>query len=958
LEQSGARNEGETGRTAVSADALIETIRQLAAELHPSRAAFPSSLDARLEQDYGFDSLGRVELFLRIERRFGASLPEAVMAEAETPRDLLRAILAVTPGALGPSGNLERLSALAAEAETPDEAATLPEVLEWHVKRHPDRPHIVLQDEQGAERVVTYVELDQAARAIGAGLIERGLEPGRAAAIMLPTSVEYFYSFFGVLLAGGIPVPIYPPARASQLEDHLHRHAGILSNALTQVLITVPQAKALSLLLKPKVATLKHVVTPAELMRPGAGAGAPRARPQDTAMIQYTSGSTGNPKGVVLTHSNLLVNIRSMGRALRVTPADVFVSWLPLYHDMGLIGAWMGSLIYGFKYPVMSPLTFLSRPERWLRTIHRHGGTLSGGPNFCYELCMRRIQDADIEGLDLSTWRFAFNGAEPVSPETMHGFTRRFERYGFRAEAMAPVYGLAEATLGVAFPPPLRGPKLDRVDRERFAQGGRAVPVPVEHEDALTFVACGYPVPGHQLRVVDGAGRELPDREEGHIQFSGPSVTSGYHRNPEATRDLLRGEWMNTGDYGYVADGDIHITGRVKDTIIRAGRNIHPYELEEAVGNLAGVRKGCVAVFGSRDRRAGTEKIVVLAETRETDAARRDALRGNINDLAVAIIGMTPDDIVLAAPGTVLKTSSGKIRRAASREVYEHGGSSAGTRAVWLQVLRLTWSALLPQARRSLRGLFNLAYGAYALLLLGVIGSLTWLACAAMRRTGRCWRLSHQAGRLFLSLAGMPFTARGLENLPAGPCVMVTNHQSYLDGPVIAAALPEPRTFVAKRELLDHWVPRIYLKSIGTAFVDRLDAQRGVEDTGRFTEAARGGSSLIVFAEGTFRRMPGLLPFRMGAFMIAAQAGIPVVPVTIRGTRSALRADTWLFRRGRINVTFGEPIQPQGNDWAAAVRLRDAARAEILRRSAEPDLGEETFLPPKPGAPSRGREQG
>jgi 1-acyl-sn-glycerol-3-phosphate acyltransferase len=949
LEQSVARQEGGDGGTGISADALIETIRQLAAEMHPSRAGFPSSLDARLEQDYGFDSLGRVELFLRIERRFGASLPETVMAEAETPRDLLRAILAVTPGAAAAhAGALERLSALAAESETPEEAATLPEVLEWHVRRHPDRPHIVLQDEQGGERIVTYAELDQAARAIGAGLIERGLEPGRAAAIMLPTGVEYFYSFFGILLAGGIPVPIYPPARASQLEDHLHRHAGILSNALTQILITVPQAKALSLLLKPKVSTLKHVVTPAELMRPGAGATAPRARPQDIAMIQYTSGSTGNPKGVVLTHANLLVNIRCMGRALRVTPADVFVSWLPLYHDMGLIGAWMGSLIYGFKYPVMSPLTFLSRPERWLRTIHRHGGTLSGGPNFCYELCLRRIQDADVEGLDLSTWRFAFNGAEPVSPETIGAFTRRFAPYGFKPEAMAPVYGLAEATLGVAFPPPLRGPKLDRVDRERFAHGGRAVPVPPEHEDALTFVACGYPIPGHQLRVVDGADRELAEREEGHIQFSGPSVTSGYHRNPEATRDLLHGEWMDTGDYGYVAEGDIHITGRIKDTIIRAGRNIHPYELEEAVGNLDGIRKGCVAVFGSRDQRAGTEKIVVLAETRETDAARRDALRGSINDLAVAIIGTAPDDIVLAAPGTVLKTSSGKIRRAASREVYEHGGG--GTRAVWLQLVRLTWSALLPQARRSSRAAVNLLYGVYVLCLLGVIGSTTWLACAAMSRSDRCWKLSHRAGRLFLALAGMPFSVRGTEHLPPGPCVMVVNHQSYLDGPVIAAALAEPRTFVAKRELLDHWVPRIYLKSIGTAFVDRFDAQRGVEDTGRFAEAARGGSSLIVFAEGTFRRMPGLLPFRMGAFVVAAQAGVPVVPVTIRGTRSALRDGVWLFRHSRISVTFGPPIQPRGNDWNAAIQLRDAARAEVLRRCAEPDLGEETYLPPKPGA--------
>ncbi|MGH8622591.1 MAG: 1-acyl-sn-glycerol-3-phosphate acyltransferase, partial [Burkholderiales bacterium] len=618
-----------------------------------------------------------------------------------------------------------------------------------------------------------------------------------------------------------------------------------------------------------------------------------------------------------------------------------------LYHDMGLIGAWLGSLTYGFKYPVMSPLSFLARPERWLRSIHRHGGTISGGPNFCYELCLRRIQDADIKGLDLSSWRLAFNGAEPVSPATMSAFVQRFARYGFRPEAMTPVYGLAEATLGVAFPPPARGVKLDRVDKDQFMRAGRAVPVAPERADALTFVACGHPIPGHQIRVVDASGRELPEREEGSIQFSGPSVTSGYYRNPETTRKLLHGEWMDTDDYGYVAEGEIYITGRIKDTIIRAGRNVHPYELEDAVGNLDGIRKGCVAVFGSPDQRSGTERVVVLAETRESDPARRESLRGRINDLAVALIGMPADDIMLAPPGTVLKTSSGKIRRAASRELYESGGA-VGTRAVWWQVVRLAWAALLPQARRSLRLVLNWIYGAYALLMLGAIGTATWAACALVPRTAWCWKLSHRAGRLFLALAGLPFTVRGLEHVPTGrPCIMAVNHQSYLDGPVLACALREPKCFIAKRELLDHWVPRIYLNSIGTAFVERFDAQRGVEDAGRFAERVRGGQSLIVFAEGTFRRMPGLLPFRMGAFVIAAQAGVPVVPVTIRGTRSILRDGQWLIRRGRISVTCSAPLEPKGSDWNAAIQLRDAARAEILRLCGEPDLSEETSLPPK-----------
>jgi len=885
---------------------------------------------------------------VRIDQRFGVSLAEAVMASAETPRDLLRAMLAASPAHHGNAAAIERATALTKETEAPDEAATLPEVLAWHVERHPDRPHIVLQGEDGGERAVTYAELDQAARAVAAGLIGRGLEPGHAVAIMLPTSVEYFFSYFGILLAGGIPVPIYPPARPSQIEDHLKRHAGILSNALTEVLITVPQAKALAMLLRPRVITLREVVTPDELMRPGTLAPVHRANAQDIAMLQYTSGSTGNPKGVVLTHANLLVNIRAMGRALRVTPADVFVSWLPLYHDMGLIGAWMGSLVYGFKYPVLSPLTFLSHPHLWLRTIHRHGGTLSGGPNFCYELCLRRIQDADMDGIDLSSWRFAFNGAEPVSPETMEAFIKRFARWGFRREAMAPVYGLAEATLGVAFPPPERGPQLDRVEREPFTNGGRAVPASRDNADALTFVACGLPIPAHQVRVVDPSGRELPERAEGHIQFSGPSVTSGYYRNPEATRDLLDGEWINTGDYGYIAAGDLHISGRIKDTIIRAGRNIHPYELEEAVGNLEGIRKGCVAVFGSRDTRSGTEKIVVLAETRETDATKREALKARINDLAVSVISMAPDDIMLASPNTVLKTSSGKIRRAASREVYEHGGPT-GTRAVWLQVVRLAWSAILPQARRTLRSVADLIYGAYALFLLGVVGTLVWIGCALVPNQPRwCWNYSRGIARAFLWLIGMAPATRGLENFPVGrACLLAVNHQSYLDGIVLVASLAEPIAFVAKRELLGHWVPRIFLTRIGAEFVERHDVQRSIEDTGRFTVSAQGGNSLIVFPEGTFRRMPGLLPFRMGAFIIAANSNIPVVPVTLRGTRSALRDGQWLFHRNRLSITVSKAIEPAGSDWNAAIRLRDATRAEVLRLSGEPDLGEESSLLPK-----------
>jgi len=237
----------------------------------------------------------------------------------------------------------------------------------------------------------------------------------------------------------------------------------------------VAEAKPVARLLKAQVNRLRSIVTPQELAR-DAVAGRQDIGARDVAFLQYTSGSTGQPKGVILTHADLLANIRAMGEAVRADSTDVFVSWLPLYHDMGLIGAWLGSLYFACPLVLMSPLAFLARPNRWLWTIHHHRGTLSAAPNFAYELCLSKVDDSDIDGLDLASWRRAFNGAEPVSPQTVRRFSDRFARYGFRPDAMAPVYGLAEAAVGLAFPPYGRGPVIDRIQREPFVSSGRAVP--------------------------------------------------------------------------------------------------------------------------------------------------------------------------------------------------------------------------------------------------------------------------------------------------------------------------------------------------------------------------------------------------------------------------------------------------------------------------------------------------
>ena len=425
----------DTTAQAPTAEALLGVVDAALRELNAGAPGVPAvSLQSRLDRDLGFDSLARMELLLRTERAFGVELPQDTLQRAETVADLLQAVQqCAAAGAAAPRA--ERHGACAEHRGTAADTAvaapgvaaatTLLDVLAWHVQAHPDQTQIVLLHDD-VEQTISYRQLADASSAVAAGLQRAGVVPRQCVAIMLPTSPEYFSTYFGILMAGAIPVPIYPPARASQLEDHVLRHAGILDNAHAVLLVTVPEAMGVARLLQARVPGLRQVATAQQLAATGIQPAAVAVRGDDIAFIQYTSGSTGHPKGVALTHDNLLANIRAMVQAIQATPRDVFVSWLPLYHDMGLIGAWLGSLYVGFPLVVMSPLAFLARPLRWLQAIDRWRGTLSAGPNFAYELCLKRIDDAALAGLDLSSWRLAFNGAEAVSPDTVRRFAERF----------------------------------------------------------------------------------------------------------------------------------------------------------------------------------------------------------------------------------------------------------------------------------------------------------------------------------------------------------------------------------------------------------------------------------------------------------------------------------------------------------------------------------------------------
>lgn len=934
----------ETAPSDTTAHDLVAVVHKLTRELHPRRVEVGDiGLASRLEQDLGIDSLARTELILRLERKFHVRLPIETIGQADTVGDLLAALRSA-PAAQGAPSEIETAAPSLPPVPAATEARTLLEVLDWHVARHPDRLHLtVLEDESTVVGSSTYRRLADRARLVARGLIARDIVPGDRVALMLPTGLDFFTAFFGILYAGAIPVPIYPPMRLAQIEDHLRRQAGILRNAGARLLVTMPEGLRLAGLLRAQVETLESIESVARLTRAVAEVVLPAAPGERaTAMLQYTSGSTGDPKGVVLSHANLLANIRAMGRATGASSADVFVSWLPLYHDMGLIGAWLGCLHFGAPLYVMSPLSFLVRPETWLRAIHKHRATLSAAPNFAFELCLDKIDPAGLEGLDLGSLRMVANGAEPVGVGTIRRFTEKFSKFGFRPEAMAPVYGLAENSVGVAFPPPGRPPLIDRIDRDALQQRGVAEPARADDPRPLEMVSCGQALPRHDIRVVDDAGHELAERHEGRLEFRGPSATSGYFRNEAKTRELVRDGWLDSGDRAYVAGGEVFITGRIKDIIIRAGRHLYPQEIEAAIAEIKGIRKGCVAVFGSVDPRSGTERVVVLAETYETDAAARTALTKKAQEVVSAVSGTPADEIVLAPPRTTPKTSSGKIRRSAAKELYEQGRLGAPRQAVWRQILRMSLASLGPALARVRARVGDALYASWWWLVVACGYSIAWVAVMTTRGLERRWAATRGIARAMLSALGAEVQATGLERISLGGAVLAFNHSSYMDVTLLAASLPGEPAFIAKKELAEQLFAGPFLRRLGALFVERFDVAASVADVQMLAAATREGRHLVFFPESTFTRRPGLCGFYLGAFKVAAEAGLPVYPGILSGTRSMLRGEQWFPRRAPLAIRIEEPIRPAGSDFASVLSLRDQVRGVILAHCGEPDIDELT----------------
>ena len=769
-----------------------------------------------------------------------------------------------------------------------------------------------------------------------------GLRRGDRVVLMLPTGREYFIAFLATMLAGGVPVPIYPSAAPGQLAEHLARQVHLVEDCQPHLLVTTADAVAPTRAAYAGVASLESVRSVDTLF--GASDGSrrlPAVSPDDLALIQYTSGSTGDPRGVMLTHSQLVANVRALGRAADVTSEDVFVSWLPLYHDMGLVGAWHCTLYFGLPLVLLSPLQFLARPVSWFEAISTYGGTLSAAPNFAFQTCVERISDAQMDGIDLSSWRVAIDGSEPVSEPVVDAFVERFAPYGLRRGTMCPAYGLAEVGVGLTITPVGRGPRVDHVARARLERDGWAESAPADEPGTRAVVSCGLVIPGYEIRVMNDRGHEIADRREGQVECRGPSTTTGYFDNAEATAALWHGGWMRTGDLGYIGESELFVTGRVKDLVIRGGRKLHPEDLEEVLAGLDGLSRAGVAVFGSTDPHRGTERLVVVAETDLEPVVARNELTNRVKRSGRETLGVPVEEVVLVPSGSILRTASLKIRRSATREAFEAGAYGGVPQPVEGRhrdpARRDRWL----DARGDSDAVSAWLYAAYLWALVALIGVPLWCAVTLLPLTERVrWSLTRGAGRSLCELAGIGLEVRGEPPVPGGPTVVASNHASFVDALVIALALGGQPVFVTSSDMAANRLVGRFLRRMGCVFVHRDQTNRSADDVRTMAELVRGGRTLVVFPEGSIVRAPGVRQFHLGAFAAAAAVGCPVAPVGLHGSRDVVRPGSYRPRRGAtVEVSYGPPLVAVADDFAGAADLALRTRDAVAGLCGEPKVG-------------------
>lgn len=508
---------------------------------------------------------------------------------------------------------------------------------------------------------VPWSQLHADARDMAAGLQSRGVQPGDHIALLGPTSRGLVTAIQATWLAGATVVVLPLPMRLGSFDEFVSQTRARVTSADAALVVIDTDLAAF---LEPQPGDPPRALL-SELTGRGDDLVAPAPDANRLAIVQFTSGSTAEPKGVMLTDRHILANLDGVMAAVDFdVDSDVIVSWLPLYHDMGLLGLLTIPMISGIPMALAGPQDFMSAPARWVEWMSHFGGTATAGPNFSYALSARALRR--LSGLDLSRWRIALNGAEPVDPTTVDAFCTAGAAHNLDRGAAFPAFGMAEVTIAGTFPEVGRGLRTDVVDR-RMLEGDRYAAPTLEGPGTRALALLGRPVGDLELRICDPqSGAAMSDREVGELQIRGTSVTSGYYRHPEATAAAFDGEWLKTGDLAYLVDGELVVCGRLKDVIIVGGRNVFPEDVERAAASVEGVRAGNVIAFGVAGRR-GREAVIVVAETRAPDTQPiRKAVAARVLD----VVGLPPEDVVMVPPGSLPKTSSGKLQRSLCRDRY------------------------------------------------------------------------------------------------------------------------------------------------------------------------------------------------------------------------------------------------------------------------------------------------
>ncbi|HWQ84321.1 MAG TPA: AMP-binding protein [Anaerolineales bacterium] len=566
-----------------------------------------------------------------------------------------------------------------------DVSGTIAENLAASFSSVPEQTALVLLHSSQPEQIIHYRDLESGSSAYAQLLERAGIASGEVVILILPHGKDLIFSFFGTILHGAVPSIM--PFLTEKLSADQYRAslAALFEITAPAAVITYPEFVSEVNQAASEAASIRAVLVSNQVADHSANSsrdfqGLQRS-PSDIALLQHSSGTTGLQKGVALSHTAIFNQLTHYSEAIQLTSQDVIVSWLPLYHDMGLISSFLMPILLRCPLILISPFDWVRAPVRLLQAVSTYHGTLTWLPNFAYNFCSQKIRSRELEGVDLSSWRAVINCSEPMHRKSHSMFLERFQAFGLKPSALATCYAMAENVFAVTQGGINQTVKIDHINTATYTSQQIAEQVAPDHPQALPMLSAGRPISGTNLRVVDPQGKDLPERQIGELAIHSDCMLSGYYRRPDLTEKAFMDGWYLTGDLGYLAGGEVYVTGRKKDLIIVGGKNIYPQDIERLVNEVPGVHPGRVAAFGIFDEQAGTEEVVVIAEMDQSKQSSQNDLL-DVWDQAAGQLAAEirqkvnhGSDIVLRAAHIVekdwlIKTSSGKIARSANRTKY------------------------------------------------------------------------------------------------------------------------------------------------------------------------------------------------------------------------------------------------------------------------------------------------